>query len=100
LFQRIGGVDTAIIEFDALADAVGPAPEDNDLIAIARRRFAFGRRQAVTFVAGIDALEDWPDVQFGTTLRHGSFARPANMGDASVGKSELLQPMQFSASCG
>ena len=34
LLQRVGGVDAAIVEFDALADAVGAAAEDDDFLAV------------------------------------------------------------------
>ncbi len=34
ILQRIGGVDAAIVELDALADAVRPAAEDDDLLAL------------------------------------------------------------------
>ena len=72
LAQRVGGVHAAIVELDALADAVRPAAEDDDLfpvrdlglvgqragerrlvgrIHVSRRRGEFGR-------AGVDALID------------------------------------------
>src|SRR6266481_4795102 len=34
LVEREAGMTTAIIEFDALADAVRAAPQDNDLLAV------------------------------------------------------------------
>jgi hypothetical protein len=34
LLQRVGGVDAAIVELDALADAVGPAAEDDDFLRV------------------------------------------------------------------
>ena len=46
LLQRIGGVDAAIVELDALADAVRAAAEDDDLLAVGRVGLALGRRRS------------------------------------------------------
>ena len=45
--QGEGSVDAAVVEFDALADAVGTAAQDDDLGAVRRPGFVFG------FVGGI-----------------------------------------------
>ena len=45
--QRKRGVDTAVIKLDALADAVGPAPQNHDLGAVGLARFVF------LFVGGV-----------------------------------------------
>ena len=44
--QRIGRVDAAIVEFDALADAVGSAPEDDDLLSVGGVALADGSGEA------------------------------------------------------
>ena len=41
LRERVGGVAAAVIEFNALADAVGAAAQDHDLFAIAGVGFVF-----------------------------------------------------------
>src|SRR5205085_3305096 len=77
LAQGIDGVDAAIVELDALADAVGSAAQDDDLAPVGRLGFALGRSQAVALVtrikvrrarfelggACVDALEDRPDAE-------------------------------------
>ena len=47
-------VDTAIVELDALTDAVRSAPEDDDLPRVARLGFVLGRIEAVALVAGVE----------------------------------------------
>ena len=44
-------MDAAIVELDALADAVGPTTEDDDLAAITRLGLAFGGFGAVPLVS-------------------------------------------------
>ena len=77
LAQRVDGVDAAIVELDALADAVRAAAQDDDLAAVGRLGLALGRPHAVALVAGIevgrarfelggagvDALEHRPDAE-------------------------------------
>ena len=41
LFHGEGGMDTAVVELDALADAVGSAAEDDDLFLLCFARFVF-----------------------------------------------------------
>ena len=97
LAQRVDGMDAAIVELDALADAVRPAAQDDDLLPVGRLRLALRRPMAVALVAGIevgrarfelggagvDALEHRPHAE-----------RPAALGDLGrrqVG--ELAQPV-------
>ncbi len=42
ILQREGGVAAAIVELDALADAVRTAAEDDDLLAVGNLRFRAG----------------------------------------------------------
>ena len=51
--EAVGGMDAAIVELDPLADPVGAAAEDDDLVALARIGLAFGRREPVALVAGV-----------------------------------------------
>ena len=84
LIQREAGVAAAIVELDALADAVRPAAEDDDLLAVRGPRFVrrlARERRRVGRVhvgggggelrrAGVDALVDGQHVE-----------RPAALGD-------------------
>ena len=84
LRQREAGVDAAIIELDPLPDPVRSAAQDDDLLAVARLRLAFGLAKAGGFVgrihigrfrlefggAGVDALEHRADAQFVAQLAH------------------------------
>src|SRR4029077_5804045 len=54
LAQGIDRVHAAIVELDALADAVGAAAQDDDLAAVGRLGLALGRPHAVALVAGIE----------------------------------------------
>ncbi len=88
LVQRIGGVDAAIVELDALADAVRAAAEDDHLALSRRLGLAFGRVFAVALVAGIhvgrgrgelggagvDALVDRADARAAAQRRDLGFA--------------------------
>ena len=51
--QREAGVDAAIVELDALPDAVRPAAEDDDLAAVGRRGLALGLAEAGRFVGRV-----------------------------------------------
>ena len=42
LFERLGRVDTAVVELDALADAVGASAQDHNLAAVAHRALVLG----------------------------------------------------------
>src|SRR5262249_22123057 len=75
--QRKAGMAAAIIEFDALADAVRATSQDDDLIAIGRRRLVgqgarerplirrvhVGSRRSELGRTGVDALENWMDIE-------------------------------------
>ena len=75
--EREGGVAAAIIELDALADAVRPAAEDDDLARVADLRLVLrlaeqgrlvgrveiGRRRVELGGAAVDALEHRPDAE-------------------------------------
>ena len=77
LLQREGGVAAAIVELDALADAVRAAAEDHDLLLVGRRGLVGGRageRRLVGRIhvgggrgelggAGVDALEHRPHAE-------------------------------------
>ena len=70
--QREGRVAAAVIELDSLADAVGAAAQDHDLLARGDVGFALGfvarieiRREAFELGgAGIDAIEHGRDAEF------------------------------------
>ena len=57
LAQGVGGVDAAIVELDALADAVRPAAEDDDLVPLRRVRLA--GRGAETALIGRVTCTAW-----------------------------------------
>ena len=83
LLQREGGVAAAIVELDALADAVRPAAEDDDLLLVGgrapRRRSAARERRLVGRIhvgggrgelggAGVDPLEHRPHAERAAAL--------------------------------
>ena len=51
--QREAGVAAAIVELDPLADPVGTAAQDDDLLAVRRARLAFGVAHDRGFIGGI-----------------------------------------------
>ena len=77
------GVTAAVIELDALADAVGAAAEDDDLLPVGRLGLARVLKAAVEIRrkrlelrrAGVDALERGPELQLLPLLAHGA-SRP------------------------
>ena len=87
--EREAGVAAAIVELDALADAVGAAAEDDHLLAVAglglvrqrageRRlvgRIEIGGRRGELGGAGVDALVARVDVEAGAQRRHLGLAR-------------------------
>ena len=101
-------MDAAIVELDALADAVGAAAQDDDLVARGGRRLAFRLAHPVALVgrihvggergelggAGVDALIDGMDAVEIAPARDLGFVDLAQLGDAGVGKSHLLQPVK------
>ena len=107
--QRVDGVDAAIVELDALADAIRSAAQDDDLAAIGRLGFALRRIDAIAFVAGveigrvrlelggagIDALEDGTYAQAMPALDHVSGLHAGERGEPLVGETLLLEIEQF-----
>ena len=95
-------MDAAIVEFDALADAVGAAAEHDDLAAVAGLGLALGARgtrgAGCAFVgrihvgrtglelggAGVDALEHRAYVQGNPPGRHTGFVAAGQAGQAGV----------------
>ena len=106
--QRVGGMDAAIIELDALADPVWSAAEDDDLAPGAWLRLAFGRVDPVALVgrvkirgqrgefggAGVDALVDRRETKAAARFRDLAFVEPRKAREAPVGKSHLLEPQE------
>ena len=116
LAQRLHGVDAAVVELDALADAVGPAAEDDDLLLARRARFTLDgddrlavdglllrhlvRRVHVRRLrlelggAGVDALEDGADAVLEARLAHLLLRRARDLHEAAVGHAEALAPRE------
>ena len=106
LLQGIGGMAAAVIELDALADAVRAAAEDHHLGPVGRLGFAFGHAQAVALVgrihvgrlgrklggAGVDALVHRLDGQFLALGSDGRRRHPGQFAEPVVGKAQHLQP--------
>ena len=96
----------AIIELDALADAVRPAAEDDDLVARAGIGLAFAGRDPVAFIggvhirrqgrelggAGVDALVDRHDGEAAPAVGDVRFPAAGQLGEALVGEAHLLEP--------
>ena len=82
--EREGGMAAAVVELDALADAVGPAAEDDDFLLVGRRRLVgdfAGERRLVGRIhvgrgrgefggAGVDALEHRPHAERAALFHH------------------------------
>ena len=114
LAQREAGVAAAIVELDALADAVRAAAEDDDLLALARPRFArgdAGERRLVGRVhvggrrgelgrAGVDALEDRRDAERRARLATSPSSSPASAPRRASEKPAAFSSRRLSASCG
>ena len=101
--QRERRVHAAVVEFDALSDAVRPAAKDDDFLAASRLRFALvlvrgihvrgpGRKLGRT---GIDALVYRTDAQRVTARAHFGFGLLPQMREAPVGKSHALERPQL-----
>ena len=104
--QREGGVAAAIVELDALADAVRPAAQDDDLLLVGRLAFAFRRRADRRFIgrihvgrerrefggAGVDALEHRPHAE----LRRARRARLFRLCPVSVARRASEKPIALS----
>ena len=94
------GMAAAIVELDALADAVRPAAEDGDLGAVGGLRLVGGRARERRLVgrvhvgggrgelgrAGVDALEDRAHAQRVARRAHLVLALAGELGEARVGE--------------
>ena len=109
VFEREGRVAAAVVELDALADAIGTGAENDDFWLCCRRRFVLlvvggvevGRHRLELGGAGIDELEDGanslPFAQFPHLLDAVvAFELPLG-GDALVAEAEALELAQCSA---
>ena len=108
ILQREAGMAAAIIELDALADAVRPAAQDHDLFLVGGRslvrerarerrligRIHIGRGGGEFGSAGVDPLEYRTHVERVALLRHLGRRHAGELGKARVGKSHRLQPPQ------
>ena len=106
--QREAGMAAAIVELDALADPVGAAAENDDLVLGRRRtlvgylagegrfigRIHVGGRRGEFGRAGIDALEHRADAKRMTLRLHLGLGRIGEHGKARVGKAHGLQRAQ------
>ena len=100
LAQGEAGVAAAIVELDALADAVGPAAQDHDARACrpAGGRFVFvlvgrievGRVGLELGGAGVDGLERGHDAPLLAFAANGHLVRAPDRGQLPVGKAGLL----------
>ncbi|MNV06527.1 hypothetical protein D3C71_969090 [compost metagenome] len=101
-----GRVAAAVVELDALADAVGTAAEDDGLLLVRRRGFALGDlAQGAGLIgrihigggrgelggAGVDALEHRAHAEGATGLAHGDLGRAGQVGQTGVGEALGLQ---------
>ena len=101
-------MDAAIIELDPLADPVGPAAEDDHLVALARVCLAFGRAEPIALVArvhirgqrrelggaGVDALIDRVQPEAAAQRRDLVLVDTGEAPEPGIGKPDLLQPQQ------
>ena len=108
--EREAGVAAAIVELDALADAVRPAAEDDHLLAVARLglvgerageghlvgRVHVGGRRGELGGAGVDALEDRVDAE---RARGAPRPRPRSL-PASAASRASEKPCAFSRRSG
>ncbi len=98
LAQGEGGMDAAVVELDALADAVRPAAEDDDLLAVAAHRlvlFLVGRIVVggVGFEfggAGVDQLVDRQDPELFAQAAHVVGGGAGQVCQLPVGEALLL----------
>ena len=114
LRKRERRVAAAIVELDALADAVGSAAEDDDLLLVGRAGFAFRRaadRRLIGRIhvrrerrefrgAGVDALEHGPHAELATRSARTSFSFASSAWRAARRKSPCaFRRRKPSASC-
>ena len=101
LAERRDGVDAAVVELDALTDAVRPGAEDDDARAVTRRRrlvrLAPGRVEVVRrslYLGGarVDAAVHRADAAVAPSRPHSRFGNVRGVGDVGVGETEALQP--------
>ena len=93
------GVHAAVVEFNALADAVGAAAENHDFFAAGGFGLAFffvggiqvGRAGGEFGGAGVHALVDGAHAQRVAVRAHGVLIRVQELGQAPVGKAFLLE---------
>ena len=109
--QRERRVAAAVVELDALADAVRPAAEDDHLLLVGGRGLAgrgAGERRLVGRIhvgggrgelgrAGVDALEHRPHAERAAALRHLVGRQPGELAEARVGEAHRLEPPQRAA---
>ena len=107
LGEREGGVHAAVVELDALADAVGPAAEDHDLAPRARPGLAFGglvvaetrlvaaveigRARLELGRAGVDPLEHRVHAQRLAARRDRGLLAARQAGEAGIGEAHRLE---------
>ena len=108
LAQREAGVAAAIVELDALADAVRTAAEDDDLLPVRGLRLVgdgAGERRLVGRVhvggrrgelgrAGVDALEHRPHAERAPRRRHIGLGALRQHREARVGEAHRLEAAQ------
>ena len=99
LAQGEGGVDAAVVEFDALADTVGPAAQHHDLLALTGIGLALflvggihvGGGGGELGSAGIHPLEHGAHVERMPVHAHRGLRRPEQLGQAPVGEALALE---------
>ena len=100
--QGEGGVDAAIVELDALTDAVGTPAQDHDLLAIRRLGLALlligrvevGGAGGELGGAGVHPLEDRTDAQGMAPVAHPLLAAARQLAQAAIGKTLALEETQ------
>ena len=115
LREREAGMAAAVVELDALADAVGSAAEDDDLVRARTGRPRTTATSAPTGPAalvggvhvgggrgelgraGVDALEDGPHAEREALLAHLGFGQAGELGEPRVGEAHGLQLRRCSA---
>ncbi len=108
LGQRVAGVAAAVVELDALADAVRAAAEDDDLAGVGRPALVLGGAAVLDLVgrvhvrglrlelaaAGVDALEDGAHAVALALGADRALGAGGQRREAGVGEAELLQAAQ------
>ena len=100
--QRHGGVHAAVVELDALPDAVGPRPEDDhagavggaDLVLLLVGGVVVRRERLELGGAGVDRLEGRPHTVREPGRPHVRRRRAAQVGQLGVGEAEPLGPAE------